>query len=197
MKMDQVIDSDFDTMRDHVSKMINTLYAYFFFIADSIYKLLFFCFAFYLIETYCLKIILSSPNRIGFPSILKLEHGSSGVGVYLLNSETELENKTAQILETLRAEDDFPGIGLGFDNSMVLTEFHEGSEHDVDVIIFNRKLVAAFISDNGLTNRPYFTGNCFSFVLFSTGLGTAKNQLISTVLAKTGLIKQQQQKPSV
>jgi len=96
-------------------------------------------------------------TKIGFPSILKLAHGSSGVGVTLLTSLTDLQNKTEYIFENLDKEDDFPGIGLGFDNSMVLTKFHEGSEHDVDVVIFKRKLVGAFISDNGPTNKPYFT----------------------------------------
>lgn len=97
-------------------------------------------------------------DNIGFPSILKLEHGSSAVGVCLVNNVTELQNKTTYILETLHSEEDYPGIGLGFDNSLVLTEFHDGSEHDVDIVLFERKLVAAFISDNGPTNEPLFLG---------------------------------------
>lgn len=96
-------------------------------------------------------------ERIGFPAIMKLEHGSSGVGVCLLKDLAELQNKAKFIFEHLRKDADFEGIGLGFDNSLVLTEFHEGSEHDIDIIIQNRQLVGAYISDNGPTNKPYFT----------------------------------------
>ena len=93
-----------------------------------------------------------------FPAILKLEHGSSAVGVSVVKDEGEVRNKFHQISEHFRSESDFPGIGLGHDNTMMAMEYHKGSEHDVDVIIYNRKLIGAFISDNGPTRHPYFTG---------------------------------------
>jgi carnosine synthase len=89
---------------------------------------------------------------------LKLEHGSSAVGVSVVKNEDEIRKKYQDISELFRNESDFPGIGLGHDNTMVAMEYHKGSEHDVDVILYDRKLVGAFISDNGPTRYPYFTG---------------------------------------
>ncbi|XP_053385384.1 carnosine synthase 1-like isoform X2 [Mercenaria mercenaria] len=97
------------------------------------------------------------PKSIQFPAILKLEHGSSAVGVSVVKDEEEIRKKYHQISECLQTESDYPGIGLGHDNTMVAMEYHKGSEHDVDVILYDRKLVGAFISDNGPTRRPYFT----------------------------------------
>lgn len=97
---------------------------------------------------------------------MKLEHGSSAVGVSVVKDEVELKNKHHEISESLQTNSDFPGIGLGHDNSMIAMEFHTGSEHDVDVIMYDRKLVGAFISDNGPTRRPYFTGNLYFYFIF-------------------------------
>ncbi|XP_072042191.1 carnosine synthase 1-like [Amphiura filiformis] len=41
---------------------------------------------------------------------------------------------------------------------MLLMEYLDGSEHAIDVVIFERKLVAAFLSDIGPTNYPSYTG---------------------------------------
>ncbi|XP_060602022.1 carnosine synthase 1-like isoform X2 [Ruditapes philippinarum] len=97
------------------------------------------------------------PKDFKFPAILKLEHGSSAVGVSVVKNEDEIRKKYQDISELFRDESDFPGIGLGHDNTMVAMEYHKGSEHDVDVILYDRKLVGAFISDNGPTRYPYFT----------------------------------------
>lgn len=39
---------------------------------------------------------------------------------------------------------------------MMFTDYINGSEHDVDLIIFKRKLIVAFVSDNGPTRVPNF-----------------------------------------
>lgn len=36
-------------------------------------------------------------------------------------------------------------------------KYLEGTEHDIDVVLFNRKLVAAFVSDNAPTKKGFFT----------------------------------------
>jgi carnosine synthase len=36
-------------------------------------------------------------------------------------------------------------------------EFIEGSEHDVDIVMFDGQTVAAFVTDNGPTRMPYFS----------------------------------------
>ncbi|KAL4216930.1 Carnosine synthase 1 [Mactra antiquata] len=95
-------------------------------------------------------------ERMTFPAFLKLEHGSSAVGGTIVNDKKDLIEKFNNISNKLTSEKDFPGIGLGHDNSMVLMDIYGGSEHDIDVIIYDRKLVGAFISDNGPTNYPQF-----------------------------------------
>lgn len=96
-------------------------------------------------------------ESIVFPAILKLEHGSSAVGVTIVNNKEEMMDKYEKISHALCKDEDYGGIGLGFGNSMLAMEFFGGSEHDIDVVIYDRKLVAAFISDNGPTNIPSFT----------------------------------------
>ena len=100
-------------------------------------------------------------SRIEFPAIVKLEHGSSAVGVKLVQSNEELMQEYELITTTLTGEKDFPGIGLGFDNTLLVMDYLTGSEHDVDVVIFNRQLLAAFISDNGPTREPVYSGILF------------------------------------
>ena len=106
--------------------------------------------------------------------MLKLEHGSSAVGVSLVSTKEELIKRYRETTTLLKDEDDFGGIGLGFGNEMFVTEFHKGSEHDIDLVLFDRKLVAAYISDNGPTNIPSFTGTFWleacSWLLLSCGL---------------------------
>lgn len=96
-------------------------------------------------------------NKANYPAVLKLEHGSSAVGVILVNNGNELKEQYTKVVSSLTTEEDFPGIGLGHSNHMLVVDYHGGSEHDVDVVIFKRKLVAAFVSDNGPTRVPLFT----------------------------------------
>lgn len=96
-------------------------------------------------------------DEIGLPAVLKLEHGSSAVGVKLVNDIEECHKEYENIQDKLRVEADHPGIGLGYGNSMQLMEFIEGTEHDIDIIIYKRKLIGAFVSDNGPTRMNSFT----------------------------------------
>ncbi|KAK3602003.1 hypothetical protein CHS0354_024783 [Potamilus streckersoni] len=92
-----------------------------------------------------------------FPLVLKLEYGSSAVGVTLVKNAEELEEKYLEIRSSMQDEKDYFGIGLGHGNTLMVMEYIGGTEHDVDIIIFQRKLVAAFISDNGPTRGKTFT----------------------------------------
>ncbi|KAL3855356.1 hypothetical protein ACJMK2_014571 [Sinanodonta woodiana] len=92
-----------------------------------------------------------------FPLIMKLEYGSSAVGVALVKSAEELEEKYMELNSTFQKDEDYFGIGLGHGNTVMVMEYIGGTEHDVDVVIFERKLVAAFVSDNGPTRGKTFT----------------------------------------
>ena len=96
-------------------------------------------------------------ENFSFPVVLKLEYGSSAVGVSLIQNIDDLRNKYLEVQTTLQCEEDYGGIGLGFGNNMAAMEYLDGSEHDVDIVLFERKMLGAFVSDNGPTRIPFFT----------------------------------------
>lgn len=96
-------------------------------------------------------------DLIGFPAIIKLEHGSSAAGVFLVKKQNDVSCVIEKILHTLRSEKDCPGIGLGFGTKIILSEVHNGSEHDVDIVLWDSRLIASFVTDNGYTRIPRFS----------------------------------------
>ncbi|KAG5845449.1 carnosine synthase 1-like isoform X1 [Anguilla anguilla] len=96
-------------------------------------------------------------NRVRFPAVMKLEYGAGAVGVKRVGSLEEALTHLEKIAGDLREETDYPGIGLGWGNAMTLMEFVGGTEHDVDVLLFDGRLEGAFVSDNGPTRLPAFT----------------------------------------
>ncbi|XP_067104329.1 carnosine synthase 1-like [Osmerus mordax] len=97
------------------------------------------------------------PGAVRFPAVLKLEYGAGAVGVRKVNSRAESLAHFERIAGDLREETDYPGIGLGWGNAMTLMEYVGGTEHDVDVLLFDGCLEGAFVSDNGPTRAPLFT----------------------------------------
>ncbi|XP_061107050.1 carnosine synthase 1-like isoform X2 [Conger conger] len=94
---------------------------------------------------------------VRFPAIMKLEYGAGAVGVKQVGSLEEAVTHLEKIAGDLREETDYPGIGLGWGNAMTLMEFVGGTEHDVDLLLFDGRLEGAFVSDNGPTRLPAFT----------------------------------------
>ncbi|KAK3584400.1 hypothetical protein CHS0354_010176 [Potamilus streckersoni] len=92
-----------------------------------------------------------------FPLIMKLEYGYCAVGTTLVRNAEEMKDRYKEIRDVLQETKDFVGIGLGHGNTMMAMEYLVGTEHDVDVIFHERKLVAAFVSDNGPTRDKTFT----------------------------------------
>lgn len=86
--------------------------------------------------------------------MLKLEFGSSAVGVKHVHNFQEAVEHVKHLQDTLRSEADRPGVGLGHGYSLLLMPCLLGTEHDVDVVLFEGQLVAAFLSDNGPTRLP-------------------------------------------
>ncbi|KAM4621856.1 carnosine synthase 1-like [Polymixia lowei] len=99
----------------------------------------------------------ASVGLVRFPAVMKLEYGAGAVGVRKVDSLTESLAHFERIVGDLREETDYPGIGLGWGNAMTLMEYVGGSEHDVDLLLFNGRLEGAFVSDNGPTRAPTFT----------------------------------------
>lgn len=95
--------------------------------------------------------------QVPLPGVMKLEFGAGAVGVRLVEDAPQCHEHFSRIAQDLQGEADHPGIGLGWGNAMLLMEFIEGTEHDVDLVVFGGQLLAAFVSDNGPTRLPGFT----------------------------------------
>jgi len=93
-------------------------------------------------------------EEIGLPAIIKLEHGSSAAAVVPVYTPAEARNNWSRILRTLRLEEDWPGIGLGFGPRLVLSELLKGTEHDVEIVLWKGEQITAFVTDNGPTRHP-------------------------------------------
>ena len=85
------------------------------------------------------------------PAVLKLEFGTSAVGVKHVHS---LQEAVQHAEEMLRFELDHPGAGLGHGHALIMMPRLVGSEHDVEVVLFEGQLMAAYLSDNGPTRLP-------------------------------------------
>ncbi|XP_072194116.1 carnosine synthase 1 isoform X2 [Excalfactoria chinensis] len=95
-------------------------------------------------------------GAVPFPAVAKLEFGAGAVGVRLVESTGQCHAHAAQLWHDLRADTDHPGIGLGWGNAMLLMEYVPGTEHDVDLVLFEGRLLGAWVSDNGPTRLPAF-----------------------------------------
>jgi carnosine synthase len=90
-------------------------------------------------------------SQIGLPAILKLERGSSAAAVVPVYTAKDAEGTWRRIKHTLRSEADWPGIGLGFGSDIILSELLEGTEHDVDIVVWEGRPIGSFVTDNGPT----------------------------------------------
>ncbi|NXI35477.1 CRNS1 synthase, partial [Galbula dea] len=95
-------------------------------------------------------------GTVPFPAVAKLEFGAGGVGVKLVENTGQCHAHAARLWRDLRDDADHPGIGLGWGNAMLLMEYVPGTEHDVDLVVFQGRLLGAWVSDNGPTRLPAF-----------------------------------------
>uniref|UniRef100_A0A8D0GW70 Carnosine synthase 1 n=1 Tax=Sphenodon punctatus TaxID=8508 RepID=A0A8D0GW70_SPHPU len=96
-------------------------------------------------------------RHLSFPSVMKLEYGAGAVGVKLVEDAQQCHLHFEKISRDLRDDADHPGIGLGWGNAMLLMEYVSGTEHDVDLVVYEGRMLGAFVSDNGPTRVPNFT----------------------------------------
>ena len=86
--------------------------------------------------------------------MMKPEFGFAAVGVAMVHDAQQC-HQTWDLWKTKGVED-------GYETTMVLTDYIEGSEHDVDVILYRGHLVAGFVGDNGPTRIPKFIETSFT-----------------------------------
>lgn len=99
---------------------------------------------------------------VPLPAVLKIEHGSSAVGVKLVTTKKETIQTYRLLASNFKDEEDHPGSGLSFKSSVVLMEYIDGSEHDIDIVMWDGCVLAAFVTDNGPTRLPYFAESAAS-----------------------------------
>jgi carnosine synthase len=94
---------------------------------------------------------------MNFPAVMKLECGSSNsfLGVRLVNDAPSAYIVYDRIQEELASERVERRVKL--DSNVVIMEYMAGTEHDVDIIIYRRQLVGAFVTDIGPPRLPRFT----------------------------------------
>ncbi|XP_068254304.1 carnosine synthase 1 [Nyctibius grandis] len=95
-------------------------------------------------------------GAVPFPAVAKLEFGAGAVGVRLVENAGQCHQHAARLWRDLRDDADHPGIGLGWGNAMLLMEYVPGTEHDVDLVLYDGRLLGAWVSDNGPTRLPAF-----------------------------------------
>ena len=94
-----------------------------------------------------------------YPVVVKPVHGASSAFVVKVNTPQELEHQITLIQEKIRGYELAP-LWKSFD--LVIEEYIEGQEVDMDILIQDGVVKYASVTDNEPTHEPYFieTGEC-------------------------------------
>ena len=99
-------------------------------------------------------------DYVGFPVILKPVYGAASMGVTKANNKEEAMEAYLKVSKTLNvSEDTIWAQGT----EMVIEEFYDGDEFDIDILLSEGEVVYAKVSDNWACWEPWFqeTGtNC-------------------------------------
>jgi carnosine synthase len=85
-----------------------------------------------------------------YPLVIKVDTGSASFGVEIIRTSEDLLHKFEDYKKYLETSPQY-GAGLTFDYKIFVAPYLQGSEHDVDLVMFNGELVGAYLSDNGPT----------------------------------------------
>jgi carnosine synthase len=85
-----------------------------------------------------------------YPLVIKLDTGSCSFGVEVIQTKEELLAKFEDYKSYIQTATHY-GAGLSFKYQIFVTPYLQGSEHDVDLIMFDDELVAGYVTDNGPT----------------------------------------------
>eukprot|EP01094_Clydonella_sp_ATCC50884_P028591 TRINITY_DN8628_c0_g1_i1.p2 TRINITY_DN8628_c0_g1~~TRINITY_DN8628_c0_g1_i1.p2 ORF type:complete len:986 (-),score=445.26 TRINITY_DN8628_c0_g1_i1:190-3108(-) len=101
-----------------------------------------------------------STAKMTLPAVLKNTHGMCGMGVKLVRTVEEAVKEFNDMRAELEGDLHSDWTGLSFAGKVFLMEYLDGTEHDVDICMFNGELVTALVTDNGPTRLPYFNETC-------------------------------------
>eukprot|EP00434_Breviolum_minutum_P015276 symbB.v1.2.013461.t1/scaffold951.1/size304340/1 len=113
--------------------------------------------------------LAQATSTVGFPAVLKPISGAASLGVKKVSSPEELRQGYAEVVGELSklvvssgalTQDDGSGKGVRAENAMdctiLLEQYLDGGEVDVDVVMSGGEWRYAAVSDNGPTLEPYF-----------------------------------------
>eukprot|EP00439_Symbiodinium_sp_Y106_P051467 s6935_g6.t2 len=122
-------------------------------------------------------------RKVGFPSVLKPVGGLASLGVKKVNNEAELLSVYREVVSVMRglvvsggffvrasaAPDERTNVDLDkvIDTTVMLEEYLDGDEVDIDIVMSNGEARYVTVSDNGPTHEPYFgeTWGCLPSLL--------------------------------
>mmetsp|Transcript_102103 Transcript_102103/g.142049 ORF Transcript_102103/g.142049 Transcript_102103/m.142049 type:complete len:522 (+) Transcript_102103:38-1603(+) len=122
-------------------------------------------------------------RKVGFPSVLKPVGGLSSLGVKKVNNEAEFLSVYREVVSVMRglvvsggffvrasaAPDERTNVDLDkvIDTTVMLEEYLDGDEVDIDIVMSNGEARYVTVSDNGPTHEPYFgeTWGCLPSLL--------------------------------
>jgi carnosine synthase len=85
-----------------------------------------------------------------YPLVIKLDTGSTSFGVEVIQTEEELLARFEGYKNYIQTATQ-TGMGLSFNYKIIATPYLQGSEHHVDLIIFDGELVAGYVTDKSPT----------------------------------------------
>eukprot|EP00184_Porphyridium_aerugineum_P008601 CAMPEP_0184692272 /NCGR_PEP_ID=MMETSP0313-20130426/823_1 /TAXON_ID=2792 /ORGANISM="Porphyridium aerugineum, Strain SAG 1380-2" /LENGTH=545 /DNA_ID=CAMNT_0027150097 /DNA_START=149 /DNA_END=1786 /DNA_ORIENTATION=- len=90
---------------------------------------------------------------VGFPAILKPVFGAASMGVTRVESKEDAIAAFRKVIKTMRVEED---TIWAQGTEMVLEEYYDGDEFDIDILLFEAEVVYAKVSDNWACWEPWF-----------------------------------------
>jgi len=99
-------------------------------------------------------------GHVGFPAILKPTFGAASLGVHRVETQEEFESIYKSIIAGITMDNNLIWLQ---GNDMILEEFYDGPEFDIDILLSDKEVVYAKISDNWEVWEPWYqeTGmNC-------------------------------------
>jgi biotin carboxylase len=116
--------------------------------------------------------LVSASDYVGFPAVVKPVGGAASLGVQRVDSVEDLEKvyaSTRQLLKELvvssgalerrvivNGTDTTTSASEFANHGILLEEYIDGQEVDIDMVVYDSKVTYCEISDNGPTMEPYF-----------------------------------------
>ncbi|KAL8582295.1 hypothetical protein ACOMHN_037052 [Nucella lapillus] len=103
------------------------------------------------VRVHTVQQVADALNKIPLPVVMKPEFTCRGLAVERVHSVDEAEQHMERVLNTLYSEQGQVGseAGLSYGPSMVLMPLLVGTEHDLDLVLFEGEVVTALVMDNG------------------------------------------------